>query len=300
MLVLERAGQALTLARMAARDQEDLLYRARAGFLQALIGGDVTEEQARERAVMLGLAPAEVYLPLVVHVPPDQDRDLARLQLRERALMDDLLAAARPLALSVVAAALRTGSFAMLLGLSRRVDIDEALTRVVERAEARSAHRDHSPQESPELVWTVGVAAERPSLTAAAAGIEEATQVARTVAATPTRQRPYYRFADIRLPGLMALLADDPRVRTFAEAELAPLLAGQPPWGLDLLGLYLDHGGNKSEVSRAGHLSRQALYARLHRLEEMLGVSLDEPESRAALHVALMWKRGHAVGAGRS
>ena len=37
--------------------------------------------------------------------------------------------------------------------------------------------------------------------------------------------RPYFRAADIRLRGLLALLRDDPRVQRFAETELKSLLA---------------------------------------------------------------------------
>ena len=44
-------------------------------------------------------------------------------------------------------------------------------------------------------------------------------------------------------------------------------------------------------MARAGHLSRPALYARVTRLQDRLGASLDDAESRTALHVALLWWR---------
>lgn len=297
ILVLERAGQALTLARMASRDQEDLLQRAQAGFVQALVAGDLTEDEARARAADLGLTGADAFLPVAVHLTPGQGEDPTRLQLRERALLEEWVRAARPAATSVIGASLRMGTIALLLGLQGETDAEQGLTRTVERVRSRvdrSGRRDplgDVPDDG--AGWTVGVAAPRRTLTGAAAGLEEAAQVARTAAATrsTSRELPFYRFSDIRLRGLIALLAEDPRVRTFAEAELGPLLEGSPAWGLDLLRLYLRHGGNKSEVARAGHLSRQALYARLRRLEQVLGVSLDDPESRASLHVALLWVR---------
>lgn len=296
ILVLERAGQALTLARMAARDEADLLQRAQAGFLQVLVAGDITEDEARTRAASLGLRAADLYVPVAVYLTPGVDEDLTQLQMREQALLEDWLGAARPLVTSVFAAALRTGTFALLIGLGQQADVDEALTRLVGNVRDRTdrsgeASRRGSREPRPVGVWTVGVGPGRASLTGGAAGVAESADVARTAAATETRDLPLYRFADIRLRGLVALLADNPRVRTFAQAELGPLLAGSPSWGLDLLELYLQHGGNKSEVARAGHLSRQALYARLHRLEDCLGVSLDDPESRTALHVALLWRR---------
>lgn len=285
MQVLERAAQALALTRMAVRDQADLLERARAGFLQALMSAGLTEDEALARATELGLADADVYVPVVVHLAPGRDEGTTQLLMRERALLEGWLADTRPLVGTVVAAGLRTGSFALLLGLRRGTELDEVLARLVSRVRSRDAGG-----------WTVGVGPHHALLTRAAAGVEEAAQVARTAAMTQTRELPFYRFADVRLRGLVALLADDPNLRTFAEAELGPLLAGSPAWGLDLLELYLRHGGNKSRVARAAHLSRQALYARLRRLEDALGVSLDDPESRSALHVALLWTRLHSSG----
>lgn len=289
--VLERAGQALTLARMAARDQQDLLLRARAGFLQALVADHLSDDEARVRAAALGLPEARVQVPLVVHLGSGPEEGagsgdggaVTQLQLRERALMDRFVAVAEPMASGVLAAGLRTGSFALLLGLRRAGDADPLLRRLVSRVRAEA-----------EGAFTVGVAPEQTTLAAGAAGLQEADQVARAAVVTEIREQPFYRLSDLRLRGLVALLGDDPRVRTFARAELGPLLAGRPPWGLDLLDLYLRHGGNKSEVARAGHLSRQALYARIHRVEEILGVSLDDAESRTALHLALLWVRLHS------
>jgi purine catabolism regulator len=56
--------------------------------------------------------------------------------------------------------------------------------------------------------------------------LAEASQVAE--AALLTEHRPgYHRLQDVRLRGLLHLLRDDPRVRTFVERELKPLL-GEP------------------------------------------------------------------------
>lgn len=37
----------------------------------------------------------------------------------------------------------------------------------------------------------------------------------------PTRARPYYRFADLRLRGVLSAMGNDSRMRAFAHAELA-------------------------------------------------------------------------------
>ena len=99
------------------------------------------------------------------------------------------------------------------------------------------------------------------------------------------------RTAHNRLRGLLHLLRDDARVQTFTERELGPLLTYDAQRGSDLvhvLGLYLASGRNKVLTAQRAHLSRPALYERLRRIERVLGVDLEDVESCASLHVALL------------
>jgi purine catabolism regulator len=145
-----------------------------------------------------------------------------------------------------------------------------------------------------EASWTIGVGHLRGSLLEAAAGIDEAAHVAETAATLRGDRKPFYRATDVRLRGLLALLRKDPRVQQFAESELEGVLQTDARDGgghLELLGRYLESGGNKAALARTGYLSRPTLYARLARLEELLGVDLDDAESRTSLHVALILHR---------
>nr|WP_241246916.1 MULTISPECIES: helix-turn-helix domain-containing protein [Kocuria] len=74
----------------------------------------------------------------------------------------------------------------------------------------------------------------------------------------------------------------------FARAELGSVLDVERHEDRELLTQFLACGGNKSLLAQRIHLSRPALYGRLARLERRLGVSLDDPESRTSLHVALL------------
>ena len=56
---------------------------------------------------------------------------------------------------------------------------------------------------------------------------------------------------------------------------------------LETLEAYLAAGGRKAEAARALHLERQSLYLRLHRIEELLGVSLDDEDVVLGLHLAV-------------
>jgi purine catabolism regulator len=90
---------------------------------------------------------------------------------------------------------------------------------------------------------------------------------------------------------LIALIRSDARVQAFAETELRGLLERRATHGdemFDLLAAYLDEGGNKAALAKRLHLSRPTLYARLAAVERLLGVDLDDAESRTSLHVAMM------------
>ncbi|AZT98561.1 MAG: PucR family transcriptional regulator [Brevibacterium aurantiacum] len=296
--VIERAAQTLTLARMAERDEQDLLVQAQGGLVREIIEStDLNEKQVRARAADLGFAPRGRMIPLVVRIDRGPSTDPTTLQLRERSLHRDFVSAASAHRCSTLSAGLQSGSFGVVLALPAGVDVDTTLQRLI--------------AEIPADGTTVGVGRMSESLIDSAAGLESATQVAEIASTLELRERQYYRFSDVRLRGLLSSLHDDPSVRAFAEAELAPLLeapsgrgdrpgnqSGSQPGGqsdgeemLGLLEQFLAHGGNKSALARSGFLSRPALYARLDRLQRRLGVSLEDAESRTALHVAILWLR---------
>lgn len=114
--------------------------------------------------------------------------------------------------------------------------------------------------------------------------------VAATGSAEP-EPRPFYRLDDVRLRGLLHLLRDDSRLQAYVQRELGPILNRESESGrrlLDALRSYCEHGGNKSAAAQTAHLSRPAYYKLLARIERILDVSLDDPESMLSLYVALL------------
>ena len=112
---------------------------------------------------------------------------------------------------------------------------------------------------------------------------------------------PVARWHDARRPGVADLLhdlRDTPELDAFVEEQLGPLLADASPRSralLETLEAYLAAGGRKAEAARALHLERQSLYLRLRRIEETLGVSLDDEDVVLGLHLAvraLRFRRG--------
>ncbi|MFT4471471.1 PucR family transcriptional regulator ligand-binding domain-containing protein [Arthrobacter sulfonylureivorans] len=292
-MVLERAGQALTINRMAERDQRELGHQARAGLLHELRRpGALEESEALARAAALGLSAAPVYLPVVFRLDRRPGEEPIEVQRRERALLDllhSVLAAARVPAL---AASLQAGALGVLVAVPARQLEDPVLERLCGQLAEQTS-----------VDWAVGVGRSRPDLLAAAAGLDEAAHVAESAAglgsaagsgsmagtgstAGPGGGRRFYRSADVRLRGLLSMLRDDPRAAAFAEAELAPI--SQDPEALDLLLRYVQSGGNKAQLARDGYFSRPTLYAKLAQLQDKLGVPLDDAESRTSLHVALL------------
>ncbi|GAA1497218.1 PucR family transcriptional regulator [Paeniglutamicibacter kerguelensis] len=281
-MVLERAGQTLSIARLAGRDQKELLHQARAGLLHELRQAhSLSADEVLVRSMALGLADVAHYVPVVLRLDMHSGQTPTGLQLRERELLEALLAVLDSSRATALSASLQSGQIGMVLGVSAKQLEEPLLERIFRQLSRGQAGID----------WSVGVGHGRGSVKDAARGLDEAAQVAEIVATFDTKARPFYRFTDVRLHGLLALMQGDVRVKSFAEAELAGILDPPDAAALELLELYLKHGGNKSALARTGFLSRPALYARLEKLEDRLGVSLEDAESRTSLHVAMLWYR---------
>jgi len=117
----------------------------------------------------------------------------------------------------------------------------------------------------------------------------EAAQVAESVRHPVTG---VVRLTDVGLAGLLHMLRDEPRLQTFVERELGPLLAydARHPREqlLGVLRVYLECGRNKSAAAEHSHLSRPAFYERLAKIRKILGVDLDAVPACLSLHVALL------------
>lgn len=324
-MVLERAAQTLAINRLAERDRRELSQQAQAGLLNALRSPrGLSEAEALARAGALGLKRSALYVPVVYRTgasspaaAPDaaQSRDPLAGQQEERALLEVLAKVVKSTAGSALTASIQSGSVGMILALPAKQLEDATLQRLADALTTQAggptqagglsqAGGDGGTQVKNDGVtrlagaavpaWTIGVGRPRTSLLEAAAGIDEAAHVAETAATLRGARKPFYRATDVRLRGLLALLRNDPRVQQFVESELEGILQAEAQGRgglLDLLGQYLESGGNKAALARSGYLSRPTLYARLARLEELLAVDLDDAESRTSLHVALLLHR---------
>ena len=287
-MLLERAAEALAINRLLERDRAGLVHQAHRGLLSDLTGGRVPDaDELRARAEALGLLTARhQFLGIAVRAETPLSLEPVTAEGRDRALAEAVTHAVGEAGVTALVATLQAGQVLVLAALPSGRPTAPVLERFAERLDSRLRS----------LAWTggraVGVGREVTGLDAAATSLTEAAHVAEAgLALAATRPRPYYLSTDVRLRGLLTLLRDDTRLLRFAEAELSRLLEHDSSRSSDLTGTlrhYFAAGGNKALLARLTHLSRPALYARLATIERVLGVPLDDPESAAALHLALL------------
>ena len=301
-MLIERAAQALAVARLMERDVDAVRGRALGRFLADLLRArSADEEDLRAAAQVLGLADARRYLAVCLapatpelggEAGPGAGRgDILERQRRVHVLAEAAGRAAAAAGLSVLVAPLEDGIVGAVLALPPRGTEAAALERLAAALRAPAAG-------APGHV--MAAARERTSLAQAGADLAEAAHVARAAAVMPGPRRDCYRITDIRLRGLLMQLAGDERVTAFAERELHPLLVFDDRHGMGLVALlrgYLEAGGNIAALARTTGLSRQTLYARLRTVGRVLGADLDDAETRLSLHTALLVRQLGAPGA---
>ncbi|BBZ32628.1 PucR family transcriptional regulator [Mycolicibacterium confluentis] len=289
VMTIERAAQALALHRMVEQDRMSLELRAQSGLVDDLRHGRVRDEaEATSRAHALGLRPSLAYVPMTVRLADSKGPDQVVVQQRRVRTLDAVVHAVRSRRHTVLAAAREDGVIDLLLaprhsvpGADSEAVLDELCLQIREVVKNIDGVND----------CVIGVGPESTRLVEAAGGLAEADHVAEVAVALLDSGRSFYRAADVRLRGLLALVRTDPRVQAFAETELRSVLADRAKHGDDmfeLLQTYLEVGGNKTELAKRLHLSRPTLYARLAALQRMLGVDLEDAESRTSLHVAML------------
>jgi PucR family transcriptional regulator, purine catabolism regulatory protein len=281
--LIERAATTLALGRLLDHQRESLERQAHRTILSAFLGhgyADQAEAEARARALGVPVA-GRLLVAVVVRVANPAGRAAPGLaaQARAAAIAASIAEVCRRLRIPALVGSLDERRVATLLALAPRADPATALSRLAGQLRPRLQDDD-----------VIGAGSAVESVAAVQRSLLEADHVAAAAASAGARL-PYYRLPDLRLRGLLHLLRDDPRLQSFAERELGPLLMHDDSAGpklLPTLTAYLGAGGNKAETAKRAGLARPTLYERLRQIEAVLGVQLDSAESRLSLHVALL------------
>ena len=292
-VLIERAATTLALGRLLTRHQESLDRQAHRTLITGIISqahADPAEAAVRSRALGVPVDGRRL-IAMVLRLREPGGPGVLGVSAHARVLdvADAAAAACRAERIPSLVGTLDDARAGAMLSLSPRADPDRVLvslaTRISERVGA-----------APDGL-VIGVGAAVGSIRDVRRSFLEASQVADVAAERPDgwsadggSDRPsFYRLADLRLRGLLHLLRDDPRLQTFVERELGPLLAAEPDTPLlNVLAAYLAAGGNKAEAAKNSHLARPTFYERLRRIERILGTDLSSAESRTSLHVAML------------
>lgn len=292
-MVLERAAEALALHRLLERDEVSLEQQAHRVVMADLLA-DHEERRATDEATLrartgaLGLVVENrAFLGVAVWSPSPAALDAIALERRDRSLAETVTRAVREARTSALVATVEPGQVLVLCSVPARPS--SSVTTAARRLATAVGDQLRSAGWSDP--HTVGIGAPVGNLAETALSLVLAGQVAQVAAALPGPRRAYYVSADLRLRGLLSALGDEPRLASFAASELSRLREHDARHSTDLtatLHALLNARGNKSELARSRHLSRPALYARLAKIEEVLDVDLEDPESNVSLHVALL------------
>ena len=292
VVLIERAATTLALGRLLEQHAQSLERQAHGSIIAGILAHAYSDPQeAAARARALGVPLTGRRLLGIVVLPCTAGTETAP-PLAE--LAEATASACRDAGLAALVGTLDDGSAPARVGvlatLPARAEDERILGEVARRLRA---HHAVTPGEGHDVaprgfVMAAGSIVE--SIRDVRRSFLEAEQVA-DVASRRGDDRLFYRLPDLRLRGLLHLLRDDARLQTFVERELGPLLTHDARRGGDLvhvLTLYLDSGRNKARAAQRAHLSRPALYERLRRIERVLDTDLEDVESCASLHVALL------------
>jgi purine catabolism regulator len=325
-VLIERAATTLALGRLLTRHAESLDRQAHRTLITGIISqahADPAEAAVRARALGVPVDGRQlVAMVLRLRDPSGVSGASGTLGVSAHArvldIADAAAAACRAERIPSLVGTLDDARAGAMLSLSPHADPDRVLHDLAARITERAGGSGSRPGE-----LVIGVGAVAGSIRDVRRSFLEASQVADVAAERPdgwpapggpagwpapggpdgwpapggsagspaaaSSGRPlFYRLADLGLRGLLHLLRDDPRVQTFVERELGPLLAEPDTSLLDVLAAYLAAGGNKAEAAKQAHLARPTFYERLRRIERILGTDLDSAESRTSLHVALL------------
>ncbi|WP_286901975.1 PucR family transcriptional regulator ligand-binding domain-containing protein [Thermocrispum sp.] len=256
---LDRAADAIAIALLGVREAGVQAGHRQSSIVNRLLLGDITGEQFVDRALRLGRDLRNRPLVVVFHGKQSAD---------DAACVSYLDSVYRSLHVPAVMADVGEHVLAVV-GMSARCS-DRQLVEHFERRGLRA-----------------GV-----SRTCTAAQLPEAIRQARTAAAAAASRETatVLTFDGLGVLRLLASLSQGPELSRYVEDELGALLAHDASTAnplLPTLRAYLACDGNKSQAAEKLFVQRRTLYYRLERLEGLLGKSLEDPETRQGLALAV-------------
>ncbi|MEV5399901.1 PucR family transcriptional regulator [Streptomyces cellulosae] len=283
----ERAAGILALVLMQARQEEELAARGRGDFLTDLAEGRISADDAPAQARVLGFKPGGgPLLPVVMRLGDTLSPQGGGWAVLARAVGEELSSLGVPVLLGVRPV---EGRVPLLLALRAESDRPSVADRVAAALRAGVERAGMLRPGGRPPVVVVGPAGD---WAAVPTGLRHAVETATAAQGLP--ERPWYDARRLDIDLLLWRLRDHPDLADFVRRAIGPVLdhdRRSRPALLPTLETYLAHAGRKAETARELHLNRQTLYNRLARIEELLGVDLDDPQTVLTLSLALRARR---------
>jgi PucR family transcriptional regulator, purine catabolism regulatory protein len=296
-LLVDRAGVALSLTLLSEKDAAHLTDRARSALVGEMASsrhGTAADFLRRARSLGADLSRGRLVVlavetswptpaPAVADGVSGQataSEEARRLAVRA-AVAADIRQAATERACGALAGLVGDHVLAVLAVPGARPlpgVLEEVIDQVASRAKGRG--------EPVELA--AGTSGETPADSLPTA-VEEAV-AALGVGRRTADGRRVHHFPELGTYQLLVRLSQGPELARFVESELRAVLDHDTRARtrlLPTLAAYLEHAGRKADTIRALGIQRRTLYARLERLESLLGRSLELQDTRTRLTLAL-------------
>src|SRR5882757_2070024 len=255
---LDRAADAIAITLLGDRESGARASHRQSSLVNRLLLGDISGDQFVGRALRIGRDLRDRPLAVVLLCKePDDTAAEGRLE-----------ALLKTLRVPVVQADIGEHVMAVV-GLTQQLSADQ-LADHLDNSEAR-----------------IGV-----SRSCSAAQLPDAVRQARAAASVAAAdEKPVTRrFGQLGVLRLLVTLAQGPELQRYVDDELGNVLqhdAAHTNPLLPTLRTYLACDANKSRAAEALFVQRRTLYYRLERLQGLLGKSLDAPDVREGLALAL-------------
>jgi purine catabolism regulator len=284
--VAERAARVLGIELAKQRAVTEAQLRLQGDFLDDLLSGSYPSEEAMlARARWMGHDLARPYVLLAVSIEEPADRSSGTQRLQAADLVRTEVLRLTPGALLRE----RQDRLAVALPRTSPPTSEEAL-ELAERLRRRLASLISSGH------VTIGVGRHHNGIAGLGLSYREAEQALAIGRALLGGDRSVH-FEHLGVQRLLFQLRDNPELASFYDDLLGKLQAHDERQGAELvntLEAFFECHGNHVRTAQRLHLHRNTLLYRLDRARTVLGVDLDDAETRLALQVAL--KIGRVIG----
>ncbi len=285
---MERAADLLALVTLQSRQEEILIARERGNMLARFLETDLVESEISRQVDAMGFPRRVPYLlPCVLAAtgPGRAPRASAAALWSSvwRYVKKELDGRRIPVLGGLMPSAHELGMVVGLATTKQREERADLLTDLFDTALEREV--------GSKTAGLLFVGASAANWTRAVKSLREVAEAARTPRVEADR---WYDATRPDLERLLWALRDSTEMQSFVLRRIGPLLEHDKDRSAMLtstLETFLECGGNKTETARMLHLERQSLYHRLDRIEDLLGETLGDEDTRLGLHLAIRARR---------